>query len=542
MTTETISPPVAVDSRSSAERTRGSGAASWIWIVGPCALAAALVLYQLATRSLWLDEAASVSIASQHGSALWHAIAHDGGNMLGYYLLLHAVIGLFGDGAAVIRLPSALATVATVALVCLIARRMLDRRAVAAAAGTLTAVSLPLVFWGQDARAYAPMLMFICGSFLAFIEVVDGDAGARDASRRRRRWAWVAYVATTVLAAYMSFVALLVVPAQLLAWLYRRDRAKAVLSAAAMIAACCVPLLVLAQRRGSGQLFWVPPPNLKGIGQTLRWLSSAGMPPNFHPTVTTVPALVLSLALLVACGIAAVRARSRSWSTLLVLSWLVVPVLLSIAESLAGQPILLYRNSLVALPAASLLLAWGLMQPRVPRWIGAGAVGALVALRALQLAPSYGISPENWKGAARYVAGARESGRLHRVLSVRRPDAVQLLRARSRARLAGAGAADRALVCDQAVRRAIHAAIGVAPSSDHGLVPAAVAGRKPLRRPQRARRIPQPLRGLHEPARVSEQRVRDHAQRHVRVGQPGPRATVLEQVAPHAYGRSPVPT
>jgi hypothetical protein len=88
----------------------------------------------------------------------------------------------------------------------------------------------------------------------------------------------------------------------------------------------------------------------------------------------------------------------------------VVPVLLSIAESLAGQPILLYRNSLVALPAASLLLAWGLMHPRVPRWIGAGAVGALVALRALQLAPSYGISPENWKGAARYVVGRAKAG------------------------------------------------------------------------------------------------------------------------------------
>ena len=76
------------------------------WWRGPAVLAIALCLYELTTRSLWLDEAATVAIAGQHGSALWHAIAHDGGNMLGYYALLHVLIGWFGDGAFVIRLPS----------------------------------------------------------------------------------------------------------------------------------------------------------------------------------------------------------------------------------------------------------------------------------------------------------------------------------------------------------------------------------------------------------------------------------------------------
>ncbi len=287
--TETISSAVPVASARAGEQIRAVRA--WAWIALPCALAAALVLYQLATRSLWLDEAASVSIASQHGHALWHAIAHDGGNMIGYYLFLHVLIGAFGDAAAVIRVPSAIATVATVALVCLIARRMLDRRGVLAA-GLLTAVSLPLVFWGQDARAYAPMMTFIAASFLALIVLVDGDPGS---TRSRKRWAWTAYVASTVIAAYMSYAAALIVPAQVLVLVWRRDRARLVLSAIAVIAACCVPLVVLAERRGSGQLFWVAAPTLKGVGQMARWLTSAGMPPNFHPTATTVPLLVLTL-------------------------------------------------------------------------------------------------------------------------------------------------------------------------------------------------------------------------------------------------------
>ncbi|MFX6040748.1 hypothetical protein ABTE96_22510, partial [Acinetobacter baumannii] len=80
-------------------------------------LAALLVLLELGTRSLWLDEGATIAISSPHGAALWHAIAHDGGNMLGYYLFEHALIGLFGHAPALVRAPSAFASVVTVGLV-----------------------------------------------------------------------------------------------------------------------------------------------------------------------------------------------------------------------------------------------------------------------------------------------------------------------------------------------------------------------------------------------------------------------------------------
>ena len=129
----------------------------------PTVLAALLAAYELTTRSLWLDEAASVAIASQHGAALWHAIDHDGGNMVAYYLLLHVLIALFGDGVAVIRIPSVVATATTVGLVSALGLRLFDRR-VALSAGLLAAVSLPLVFWGQNARGYALMATFAAGS------------------------------------------------------------------------------------------------------------------------------------------------------------------------------------------------------------------------------------------------------------------------------------------------------------------------------------------------------------------------------------------
>ena len=78
----------------------------------------------------------------------------------------------------------------------------------ALAAGLLTAVSLPLVFWGQDARGYAAMVALVAGSFVAFAALVDGP---------RRRGPWIAYVVLTALSVYASYVAIFALPAQLVA-------------------------------------------------------------------------------------------------------------------------------------------------------------------------------------------------------------------------------------------------------------------------------------------------------------------------------------
>jgi mannosyltransferase len=395
-------------------RSLGDRRPALLALLVPCGVAALLCAWQLSTRSLWLDEGASVSIASQHGEALWRAIAHDGGNMLVYYLVLHVLIGLFGDAEVVIRMPSVLATVATVALVGALGRRLFDRR-VAFAASLLTAVSLPLVFWGQDARGYAPLVTFSAASFLAFVALTEGDAEAPPS-----RWWLSAYVASTVLAAYMGFVGALVLPAQLLLLGLRPRHARALLGAMAASVAAWLPLLVLATARGSSQLFWVPRPNMASLDQTLRWLTSAGMPPNFHPTGSSTVLMALSIALLaVALGLTVRRLRAawqarqidrETWGTLLVLCWLAVPIVLSLAESAAGQPILLFRNAVICLPAVALALAWVLLRTRVPVALGWAALGGLLALRALQLAPSYGVSPENWKAAERYVSAHTQPG------------------------------------------------------------------------------------------------------------------------------------
>jgi mannosyltransferase len=378
------------------ERVGGGRRLDAAVVAGPALLAVALCLYELTTRSLWLDEAATVAIAGQHGSALWSAMAHDGGNMLGYYAVVHVLIGWFGTGAFAIRIPSVVAAGACAGVVTLIALRRFDRR-VALAAGLLTAVSLPFVFWGQDARGYAPMMALVAGSFAAFAEMVE---------RPGRRGPWIAYVACTALSVYASYVAILALPAQLLVLVWRRDRAwRGVAGAMAICVVSWIPLAVLAATRGSGQLFWIPRPSLTGEKQVILALTSAGFEPNFHPTWAAGGLAVLTVALIVVAAVRGLR-RDAPLGVLLALSWLVVPVLLMWLESLVGQPIFTPRNLLVSLPAVALLLGWLVTQSRLA-W---PALALVIALRVVALAPSYGTSPENWRAATAYVTQSERAG------------------------------------------------------------------------------------------------------------------------------------
>ncbi len=261
------------------------------------AIAGAIVcLVDLNTRSLWLDEGSTFAIASQGGAALWHGISHDGGNMLAYYLLMHVVIGLFGDAAWVMRMPSVMASAATGALVAAIARRLFDDPRTTIAAGLLTVISLPLVFWGQDARGYALLVAFTCASFLALIAILQTPIRYEPS-----RASVIAYVVTLVLAFYVGYDVALVIPAQVVLLLVFRERARVVIGCLAVVAALCVPLAVMAASRGSGQLFWVTPLSLRILRQAAVTLLSAGLPPNFHDTFTTVATVaVMGLSAVVA--------------------------------------------------------------------------------------------------------------------------------------------------------------------------------------------------------------------------------------------------
>jgi len=385
-------------------------------IAVPALLAALLSIIQITSRSLGFDEGATVAIVSQHGSALGSAIARDGGNMSGYYLLMHLLVGWWGTGLAVLRLPSAVFTVVTVALVAALGLRLFDRR-VGVVAGLLCAVNLPLIYWAQTARGYAPMLAWACAGFLCFLTLIEDSAPSAG-----RRWAWAGYVVAMVLATYSSFVAVLVVPVQLLALIARPAALRRLMSALIALAVCCLPLAILAVRRGSGQLFWVPRPSRKVESQVLQSLTSTGLQPSFHPRFTTTVGLLATVLVVLGLAIAALRARRArpgaaladprltGWPVALTLEWIAVPVVLTFLYSLVGQPIFLPRNLLICLPAVALALAVAITHPRLSPALAVVGLMVALAVRAVPLAASYGVSPEPWRAVTADVLARAQPG------------------------------------------------------------------------------------------------------------------------------------
>jgi mannosyltransferase len=380
----------------------------------PVALAAGLTAYRLSTRSLWLDEGATIAIVSQHGGALWRAIRHDGGNMLAYYLLLHLLVDWFGNAAAVVRAPSVVADALTAGVTAMLAWRLVGRRRVALSAGLLSALSLPLVFWGQDARGYALMVTLATAALLAFTVIVQS-------SGRAPRTATIAYVLLSLLSMYVSFYAGLILLAELALLPVFRHRARLIIGCLVFVAAGCVPLAVLAIQRGSGQLFWVDPVTPAIAAKAGLVLISAGFPPNFHIAGITVAATAVTIALALALGIRLVGRQVRShrlaWrgepvrtSVWIAGCWLVVPIVVMLGAAVAGEPVELARSVILLIPAVGLLLAWGLDLPGRGRLLGLGAVALLLVMRALVLAPTYRVTPENWKAAVFQVARASRSG------------------------------------------------------------------------------------------------------------------------------------
>jgi hypothetical protein len=248
------------------------------------------------------------------------------------------------------------------------------------------------------------MVAFVCAAMVAFLALVDGSG---------RPGHWLAFVAAMTLAMYCSFVAALVIPAQVVAVAARRGAARRYGSALVASAVLCVPLAVLAVRRGSGQLFWVQPPSRMVDTQVLQSLTSAGLQPVFHHSVTTKPLMWATLATVVALVVDTVRRRRRGepvWGMGLVLSWCVLPGALTFLYSVISHPIFVPRNVLMSTPAVGLAFAPALADRRWPRYLAPALLTAVLAARAIPVARAYGVSPEPWQHVTATVLAQTQPG------------------------------------------------------------------------------------------------------------------------------------
>ncbi|HEV7585286.1 MAG TPA: glycosyltransferase family 39 protein [Solirubrobacteraceae bacterium] len=195
----------------------------------------------LSTQSFGLDESVTVALVHRGFSEMLGAIPHTESTPPLYYILAWGWVRIFGLSEAGLRSLSALCGTAMIPLAFVTAKRVFSPRAGLIAA-TLTAVSPWLIWYSQEARAYALFALLSLASFACFTSALQS----------RRPGALGGWAITSALALAAHYFAVFMVVPEALWLLTRSDARRRAAIAVAFVGAAGAALLPLALEQAHG--------------------------------------------------------------------------------------------------------------------------------------------------------------------------------------------------------------------------------------------------------------------------------------------------
>jgi mannosyltransferase len=345
--------------------------------LGAIALVAALLRFPtLAQQSFWTDEAFSHAIVN---GSLGHAIStvpRTESTPPVYYVLLWFWAQLFGAGEAGLRSLSAVCGVLAVVVVGEVGRRLVSAR-VGLFSALLTAVSPIMVWYSQEARAYAMVILLSALSILALLHALERPG-------RGRLLAWGVCGAAALAVHYFAIFVVVPEACWLGVSLKRRgrlslDTAFSALAIPVIVGVALLPLVI--HQAGNGHATFIstaqgtlPTRVVRLVKQDILGFS--------EPSKAVFSALG---GLLVALGLVLIvwrAAPSERRPLYLPLAVGIGGIVLALIAALAGADYIDTRNLLPTWPALALLIAGGLGAARA----GAGGWAGLAGLVAISLA------------------------------------------------------------------------------------------------------------------------------------------------------------
>jgi hypothetical protein len=153
---------------------------AWWPLAALTLLAAALRLSTLDLQSFWYDEAFTpVHVLHPSLLATLRSVVHTENTPPLWYVIAWADARVFGTGEVALRLPSAIAGIATVPVAWAIGRELTARRATAIAAAAFVAVNPLFVWYSQEARAYGLFVFTSALAMLCFLRALHGTTPRR---------------------------------------------------------------------------------------------------------------------------------------------------------------------------------------------------------------------------------------------------------------------------------------------------------------------------------------------------------------------------
>ena len=211
------------------------------------AIAGALRFFPLGRQSFWVDEGYTAYLLQQTGGKMLELLPRLESTPPLYYGAAWLWARVFGTNEVALRSLSALAGTATVPLVYLIGRRLASPR-VGLVAAALTACSPVLVWYSQEARAYALLVLLCAGALLLFLRACSRSAPG----------ALLAWATASALAIATHYYAVLAVVPQAVWLVVAHPRRRLALLATGGVAAAGAALMPLAiTQRDTGHAAWI---------------------------------------------------------------------------------------------------------------------------------------------------------------------------------------------------------------------------------------------------------------------------------------------
>lgn len=364
-------------------------------------LAVVVFLFRIGSPSLWFDEAFSVDMVRDGFAPLDGSRGIEVTGMALYYAMLAPWITVSLDEGW-IRLLTAIFVIAAVPLTWVLARRLFDAR-VATVAAVLLTLDPFTIRYAQEARSYGLLL---------FVAVLSTYLVIRAAQRPTWR-AWILYGMVAALIPYTQLLGATVLVVHAWGALSHAPRPPwpRMLAAVAIVAIAMIPIAASAAGLVGGAVAWVPGPSFAWVSEQLLAMGGgevAGGPNTGLRAVVGAAALGLGgVGMVVAAGV--VPGRPRSWASVLVLAWWLLPIVGSILISIV-KPIFVARYLIAGAPALAILGALAIDALPSTRW--RVAVGGLAIGIAVVGAGAYYADPgrPDWRVVADHIAqhGARD--------------------------------------------------------------------------------------------------------------------------------------
>jgi 4-amino-4-deoxy-L-arabinose transferase-like glycosyltransferase len=387
-------------SRSASERHRRRTGAlvanpTFVGVAALTVLAALLRFYRLGHQGFWFDEANTALLVHFSPGKMLGLVPQTESTPPLYYCVAWVWARLFGYGEVALRSLSAVAGVLTVPVAYGAARKLISVRAGLIAAA-LTACSPLLVWYSQEARSYALLVLLCAASLLAFAYVLERPTGRSVA-------AWVVCSALALATHYYAVLA--VVPEALWLLLVHRH-SRAVQVGFGLVALCGMALIPLAiSQHGTGKGNWISHAPLGRRTAEIFPQSAAGFQ---SVAYSVLEPLALALAIL---GLALLAFRSdpeERVGGLIAALLAVAGLVLAFVLVAGGFDDLLTRNMLPIWMAVAVAVAGGFAarRARVPGLLAAVALCGIGVASTIGIATNSNYQRPDWRAVAR-VLGAR---------------------------------------------------------------------------------------------------------------------------------------